>query len=239
MESSEVVLESVRERVPPYVAYRTFINFLNAMARGIPSRIDRSVVSSLSGAVQGQLISTLRYLVLIGVDGKPNDSFIALVDAEGVDRQRILNRLINSSYRFVFSSELDLARATRSELEEVFAAQDVTGETLRKAIGFFLTMARDAAIRLSSQLTTTRRPAISIRRIRRAKGQGRGGHLRQSECSLGCAEFVLPKLPSFDPEWADELKIRWFDLFEALMDRDEQIVPERGMRKLTDDVRPL
>jgi hypothetical protein len=137
MKSSVTVLEAVKERVPPYVAYRTFINFLNTMAQGIPSRIDRSVVSSLSGSVQGQLISTLRYLAIIGIDGKPNDAFMALVNAEGVERQRILNKLINSSYGCVFASELDLERATRSELEEVFAGQDVAGETLRKAASHF------------------------------------------------------------------------------------------------------
>lgn len=217
MESSEIVLEAVKERVPPYVAYKTFINFLNAMAHGIPSRIDRSVVSSLSGAVQGQLISTLRYLALIDLDGKPNDSFIALVNAEGAARQRILNGLINSSYGFVFSSGLALERATRGQLEEVFAAQDVTGETLRKAIGFFLAMARDAAIKLSGQLTTARRLAISKRRGRRGtNGAGNGG-AQQKDYSLADTEIVLPKLPHFDHEWPDELKIRWFDLYQQLM----------------------
>ena len=42
---------------PPYLAFRTFRHFLDGLrASGIPGRIDRSVMSSLSGGAQSALI---------------------------------------------------------------------------------------------------------------------------------------------------------------------------------------
>src|SRR5689334_844024 len=48
--------------IPPYVSFKTFDGFLEGLrTRGIPSRIDRSLMSNLSGASQSQLMVALRY----------------------------------------------------------------------------------------------------------------------------------------------------------------------------------
>jgi hypothetical protein len=206
----------VRERIPPYVAYRTFMNFLNAIGPGLPSRIDRSVVSSLSGAVQGQLISALRYFNLIGLDGQLNQSLRALVAAEGLERQQLLKSMITDSYRFVFEGSIDLERATMGELSELFAEQQITGETMRKAIGFFLAICRAAGIRLSTQLARVRRRRINGRRFQKITERNSGGQNRQDSGSKP-SQQGLPKLPPFDSEWSDEIKLRWFDLLEKSM----------------------
>src|SRR5262245_51299380 len=63
------------ERVtPPYLAYRTLKNFLDALKKGIPGRIDRSVLSNLSGGAQSMLIGALRFFALIEADGTPTDT---------------------------------------------------------------------------------------------------------------------------------------------------------------------
>ena len=58
--------------IPPYVAYRTFRNFLVQLEKqGLPGRIDRSVLSHKSGTVQSQLLLALEFLGLIPVDEIP------------------------------------------------------------------------------------------------------------------------------------------------------------------------
>ena len=210
--------------VPPYVSHKTFINFVNAMRQGIPSRIDRSIMKSFSGAVQGQLLATLCYFELIHIDGTPKDSLATLVRAEGVERQKLLGDLIERAYRFVFTRSLDLRRITRKQIEEVFAEQHVEGETLRKAIGLFLALARDAEMKLSPHLTQRQtRPAISKRRVATTmeKNDIQNATSSQPEQPSVWSDLLLSKFPTFDPNWTEEVKIRWFDSFEQLMKRSE------------------
>jgi hypothetical protein len=194
------------------------MNFLNAMEQGLPSRIDRSVVRSLSGAVQGQLISALRYFNLIGLDGQLNQSLHALVSAEGSERQQTLKSIITDSYRFVFRGSIDLERATMGELTELFAGEQIKGETMRKAIGFFLAICRAAGIRLSTQLAPMRRRRINGCRSQTMSERNRGGqHLQDNVKPF---QQSWPQLPPFDSEWSDEIKLRWFDLLEKSMDQN-------------------
>ena len=41
--------------VPPYVAYKTLKNFVERYKQGLPSRIDRGLMGSMSGAAQSQV----------------------------------------------------------------------------------------------------------------------------------------------------------------------------------------
>ena len=50
--------------VPPYVPYRSFGNFIQSLKQGIPARIDRSVMSNMSGALQSQLTSQKMILLM-------------------------------------------------------------------------------------------------------------------------------------------------------------------------------
>src|SRR5688572_11426146 len=77
--------EGVKKPIPPYVAYKTFINFVNGLkAAGIPNRIDKSIIR-LSGAAQSQLIYALRFFGLIEADGKPKEPLTRLVNSEGAE----------------------------------------------------------------------------------------------------------------------------------------------------------
>lgn len=220
MERSALEVLTTRANVPPYVAHKTFINFLNGMRQGIPSRIDRSIMKSFSGAVQGQLIATLGYFDLVDFEGTPTESLSLLVNAEGADRQRLLAKLVAQAYRFVFGSPLDLERATRKQIEEMFAAQHIGGETLRKALGLFLALAKDAGLKLSPHIT--RRPSKSSSSKRRLQTLGAKGPILdlnpcKNDLDASRSNLLLLKFPTFDPNWSDELKLRWFNSFERLI----------------------
>src|ERR1035438_10278775 len=97
--------------VPPYVPYRSFRNFIDSLKQGIPARIDRSVMSSMSGALQSQLTTTLRYLMLISPTGQPTNSLPKLVNSEGPERAKAMREIITNCYPFLFQN-FDLKNAT-------------------------------------------------------------------------------------------------------------------------------
>src|ERR1700733_7919199 len=67
------MLERTRSSgTPPYTSYRTFKTFIEDLhEHGVPSRIDRSVLTRFSGVVGTQLMHALRFLGLIEDDGRP------------------------------------------------------------------------------------------------------------------------------------------------------------------------
>lgn len=57
--------EDKKKKLPPYLPYRTLRSFLDNMKVALPNRIDRSLMPTMSGAMQSQLIGALEYLRLI------------------------------------------------------------------------------------------------------------------------------------------------------------------------------
>src|SRR4030042_4898332 len=107
--------EETKKLSPPYLPYKTLRNFLESMKVAMPARIDRSVMRSMSGAMQSQLILALKYLHLISLDaGVPTEKLTKLVHSEGAERQRILKEILISSYSFLFKEGFNLEDATRS-----------------------------------------------------------------------------------------------------------------------------
>jgi hypothetical protein len=211
-------------RLPPYLSYRTFRNFLQSLTvSGVPTRIDRSMMASKSGATQVLLLSTIRYLGLASENGIPTAELEKVVHSEGKERQEVWRRILEKSYPNLFNSKLNLERTTTKELEEVFKTQGVTSpETVRKCVTFFSLAARDAGIRLSPHV----KPYAGRRQAgRRARATGD----EQKETVAVAAPFVatdndgstdwqllLSKFPDFDPSWPEELRKNWFDGFERL-----------------------
>ena len=138
------------DRIPPYVAYRTFRTFLSQLSnRGLPSRVDRSVMASKSGSVQSRLLLALSYLGLIGANGRPTPDFRRLAEAEGDSRTAVLREIVTSSYAFIFTAGINLADASSSQIEELFEKTGASGGTLRRAVSFFLSLAREAGVPVS------------------------------------------------------------------------------------------
>lgn len=171
MATAESVINGAQKPLPPYIAHKTFINFINSLAQGLPSRVDKSIMRSLAGSTQGQLMAALRYFELIEADGKPQQTLKALVVSEGDDRKRLMAEMVKRSYDFVFSSDLDLQTATTSQVEELFTAEGVTGETRRKAFSFFLMLCKDGGIQLSSHI----KPPKGVPGTRRRSQRGSAG----------------------------------------------------------------
>ena len=139
--------------IPPYVSYRTFDNFLQELSiRGLPGRIDRSILASKSGTVQSQLLLAFRYLDLITDLGHPTEKLQGLAKSDGRARKTLLREILKGSYEFIFDSDVDLSAATSNQMEELFQKTGASGETVRRCIAFFLAAARNAGIPCSPYL---------------------------------------------------------------------------------------
>jgi len=217
--------ETAVVNVPAYVPYKTFVNFLDGLKISVPSRIDRSVVRSLSGAIQSQLLTSLRYLRLIDDKGIPSDMLTRLVASEGKDREKALAEMLRVSYPFLFQS-FDLQRATGRQVEEKFVAAGAGGETVRKCMAFFLAAAKHAGITVSPHIKMPSRARAAGQRTRSPRTEvTENGSIGTPASSTGqtvsWTQMLLSKFPSFDPGWPDDVKVKWFDAFDKLMKKNQ------------------
>jgi hypothetical protein len=184
--------------VPPYLGFQTLSHFLEGLRQGIPQRIDRTVMRTLGGTVQKQLIYALRYLGFVNEQGVPQDILKRLVMAEGSERQQLWRQTLESSYPFLYGEGapgFDLATATPGQLTERFHTRGIQGETVRKAEAFFLRAAEEASITISPHIPKrTYKP-------RRAAGQSsrlRNGHKPRKRGSAAEVQSV-PTMDNSNP----------------------------------------
>lgn len=134
----------------PYIAFKTLTNLLERLEPEPPPRIDRSVLSYLSGGYLHQVRSALRDLQLIEENGTPTPELVSLVSEPATRRER-MRHVLERTYPEVF--KLDLAKATWGQLEETFKVYGLGGETKKKALVFFIKGAEYCEVPLSALIT--------------------------------------------------------------------------------------
>lgn len=213
--------------LPPYVPYRSFINFIESLKQGIPARIDRSMMPNMSGGLQSQLTHALRVLLLIGHTGQPTSTLSRLVNSEGAEHTKVMHEIVTTCYQFVFLN-IDIKTATPSLLEEQFARTGASGGTLDKCILFFLAAAKDGGVELSPHLKRSRGPRVQRMRPRNGRtleiaAMADDGSRINDEmgAEMPWKQMLLSKFPSFDPSWSAEVQAKWFDAFDKLMKQGE------------------
>jgi hypothetical protein len=199
---------------PPYVPYKTLINFINGLQSKMPTRVDRSTMPSLSGGAQGRLLGALRYLNLIDCEGRPEEALSAIVNSEGRDRQRAFSEVVRQAYGFLFVSNFDLTRASKQEFQDVFARQGLGGENLKKALSLFLRLARMSGLQVSDHiLSRAGRTPITRRRTLKEKGSSLD---LSNQISDRCRDLLL-EFPSLDPNWSEPAKSNWLEGLRELL----------------------
>jgi hypothetical protein len=146
-------------RTPPYTSYRTFKTFIQDLREhGVPSRIDRSVLTRFSGVVGTQLMHALRFLGLIEDHGRPTQRLKELVNAHGAGHwpEKLLE-LLRQEYAPMFA--IDLETATPSHFNEAFRkAFPAADAVVQKCVTFFLYAANDAGVKISGRVLKGRKP---------------------------------------------------------------------------------
>jgi len=215
--------------VPPYLAYATFLNFVNTLRAkgGVPGRIDRSVLVQFSGAVQAQLLAALRYLGMIGSDGIPTEKLEQLVSLDGENRARLWREIMQQAYPYIFDGAFSLQSATSRQIEERFG-EVASGDSVRKCVSFFLSAAKDAGFPMSPFIKPVKAKRNGGGKSRRQVAerstppvhphpapalQQAGEEVRNGSWK----QMLLAKFPNFDPAWPDDVKTKWFEAFDKLM----------------------
>jgi hypothetical protein len=236
-----MVAEHGRKRLPPYISYRTFHNFLEGLQQRMPARIDRSYWGDiLSGSTGTQLMAALRFLDLVDETGRPTDRLKPLVTSRGEQRNNILREIALTSFDFVLEGELDPQNATYSQLEEIFSEKyQLTGQLSRKCLKFFIELSNNAGITLSPFITKrfrsgysatnskliTKKTAGGTKVITKSTNvrMGRNVTIQNNTEDTGTIsswdKMLLTKFPTFDPNWSDDVKLKWFTAFDELMRR--------------------
>ncbi len=225
-----MVSEHGRKRLPPYVSYRTFRNFIDQLGPRVPARIDRSYWGDMfSGSSGGHLMAALRFLDLIDDRGQPTDRLKPLAAAQGDQRTAVLRQIATDSFSFVLHGSPDPQNATYGQLEEVFQNKfPLSGDLSRKCLKFFIELSNDAGIPLSPFITKRFRSAHgstgtkTVTKIAavRAKGDSTVPESLDEFPALSAWDrMLLTKFPTFDPNWSEDVKLKWFSAFDELLKR--------------------
>jgi Family of unknown function (DUF5343) len=214
-----VMLERTRSSgTPPYTSYRTFKTFIEDLhEHGVPSRIDRSVLTRFSGVVGTQLMHALRFLGLIEDDGRPTERLKVLVKAHGTGGwpERLLE-LLRQEYAPMFA--IDLETATPSHFNEAFRkAFPAADAVVQKCVTFFLYAANDADVRISGRVLKGRKPRSLTSRRKLAKPAYAHPPIREFEPAPSPPEAPLPPVEGKKPS---EMLLTHLDLNE--MDDEQQ-----------------
>lgn len=134
---------------PPYVSFSTFRTLREWLGdEGVPLRFDRSFwESKFSGSTGTQLVAALRFLGLLDRE-QPLQGMERMAEASTAEWRLLLAELIHDSYTAVPFDELP--RATPAMVRGWFRAYPVDGHTLRKAISFFVSAAKEAELPMSN-----------------------------------------------------------------------------------------
>lgn len=221
--------DKIRKRLPPYVSYRTFRNFLEGLQPGVPARIDRSYWGErLSGSTGTQLVSALRFLGLVDVNSVPTSRLRDLVAAKGDQKNEQMKEMTTEAYSFLLGGSFNPQTATYAQLQEVFHyIFQLSGDVSRKCIKFFVALANDAGIQLSPFITRRLRPArtgsgtrtITKKTSRAIRNLVVPQKMEEIPSRTPWDSMLLTKFPTFDPNWSDEVKLKWFEAFDQLLKR--------------------
>jgi hypothetical protein len=129
-----------QKKTAAYLPWATFKGALDQLAKGIPSRIDRSVFTGMAWNVQNQLFIALKFFDLLKGDDEPTALLDDLVKGTEEERKAKFKKVAEAAYADLIA--IDLTKATRAHFEEKLGElYNVTGDTRVKAVRFFLSAA--------------------------------------------------------------------------------------------------
>jgi hypothetical protein len=200
---------------PPYTSYRTFKTFIEDLREhGVPSRIDRSVLTRFSGVVGTQLMHALRFLGLIEDQGRPTQRLKELVNAHGAAHwPEKFSEVLRQVYAPIFA--IDVETATPSHFNEAFRkAFPAADAVVQKCVTFFLYAANDGGVKISGRILKGRKPRSSTPRKRPAPA-----HAKPKDIETGPSQ-PQPVAPRIEGKKPSEILLMHLDPNE--MDDGEQ-----------------
>ncbi|HEV8445690.1 MAG TPA: hypothetical protein VGQ44_02675 [Gemmatimonadaceae bacterium] len=127
-------------QTPPYAPWKTFVGFLESLKNtAIPSQIDASVMTKMSGTAKSQVRGALRFFDLIDDTGTVTQSLHDLASSVGTDTWVHEWKAVFLGHYQQIIGDLDTDRATLKQLVDRFRDNGgVSGSVLRKSLRFYL-----------------------------------------------------------------------------------------------------
>ena len=209
--------EEKRVRKPPYAPWGTYLNFIKELSEdSLPARVDKSLMTTMSGGVQSIMVLALRSTKMIDEHGVPTDHFRKFA-ASGEDGQKaVIQHVLQDAYPFFFSGELDLETATPGQFDTALRDRGgVQGSTLDKAANFFLSAAEFSNLPLGARIKA-RKPVFkrtknSPRKPKDARGELPENESAPSAVQRGSQDYISEKA----------LEYRLVDLMREAADEPE------------------
>jgi len=133
--------EPVKTTPAAYLPFKTFMSAVESLEQGLPKKLDRTIWRSQSGIIQSQIMMALRFFSLVNDNDEPTPALQKMVEAPE-KRKEHTAALLRHAYRDLVNH--DLTKMTPRMLEQAMEQYNVSGDTRRKAVGFFLRAAKFA-----------------------------------------------------------------------------------------------
>jgi hypothetical protein len=191
--------DSTKTETPPYASYATFGNFINELrgASVLPARIDRHVLSKMSGSAQSALAACLKWLDLMDEAGVPTHKLVKLVETPEESSAEVLREILQDSYQFLKDGSIDLQKGTGAQLEARFREYGIQGSTVAKCIAFFILAAKTAEIPLGPYMRAPRVSSANGSRRKSKKLQQELLPIQEPSVELDVQQGIPDTMPGF------------------------------------------
>src|SRR6266516_654481 len=223
---------------PPYMSYETLANFFDKKIgdNPVPPRIDTYFLDNYAGSVRPLLISTLKTMGMLGENNVVLEPLREAVRGGAESRKAVLRAWATDFY----ADQIALAgqHATAQMLWETFSKRGgLSGSTLRRAVIFYLALAKDVGLPVSAHFKSPKATISTPKqpRVQRVQPQpppsgppvldqgkdiqDEGPALERRDVTLGTAGTV-----------SIIVNVRWLDLSEDQFTK---------LRKLIKDIEAL
>jgi hypothetical protein len=192
--------------IAPYTSFKSLLTEIERMHGAIPPRVDRSYLRGSEGQ-KTQLMAAMRYLGLITPTGEVTPTLTTLVNNEK-ERPRLIKELLIKHYPKAHA--LAATNGTQKQLQETF--DGLQGDTLRKAITFYLKAAKYAGLTVSKNFSIPYGVSSA-----RASGKKRPS---------GSARQVNGDSPSTPTDDDGDMKARYLDMLMKKAEASEKLDTE-------------
>lgn len=163
--------QQAKSTVPPYATYKSFTNLINDLKEnGLPDHITPTVLKG-SNSGKAMMKATLKSLGLTNSEGEPTSKFTQLIDSEE-DYNIVLKGLVENTYHFLFDGSINLENTTTEKVVDKFKDVGAGGSTVSKCMSFFLAIAKDAGIEVSSRVKAPTPVRVSVPQSKPLKKTG-------------------------------------------------------------------
>jgi dsDNA-binding SOS-regulon protein len=204
---------------PPYVPFKTVSSLIERMEKdgAIPSQIDKSYVTHVPWGSQNHLLAAFGWLGLTE-NGKPTERLEMMVNEPGT-RAAVWQQILRERY----PGPMGLAKnATQQQLESQFKNYNLSAETQRKALSFFLAAAKENGVELSPLFKPQKAPTGSRKpRVKAPKHEDQNDDQEHApppppdDNAPALIRNLLAQLPPEGSEWDNAKAEVWLTIAKS------------------------